>query len=747
MYRKMVRLICLMPILLFSHTSFAQNGSLLAAAQALSSHIKETASLSGTAIAGHYKTIEENKALLDGSPEIVTAFRNLINTYETKYGAFFLPGSEKVSFSRNNETTEDIHWAIFSTMQLIFDEVFNKGGLNDPTIFPLIEGYRFASSAQFPGLCEPPTNPDASHTVKINGSFKKTFGRDTQNWDWPARKPTGTYLAPGTIVKVTVPSVLVGKGYQIRVGAHAYDHEERNRNPVNRFSRISLLFDITNTTMTVANPLGGGIYIEVPSGADAGIVNVTITGAVRSPYFSAKSFHKTSNQEWVNAERGFPAPWADFQSEKFMMQVPRAWIYKLDDPSKLIAEWDASVDAVNDLMGFPRVRGKETIYLQADAILKASVHSPGYPAVNVTTGNPNSGDGYANNYLIRGPQYGSETEFHELGHSYRFPRMAYTNEAEVNLHYVTMANTVYDMDIGKAFFRAYAPGNRITEKQIENTAQYWMIGSLFRNGAEMQSWEETYKPAGYARLVDFGRLFGWEGLGKYWYSFNHDHENGLQSPGNNDGKMVRLCETSGLDIRPLWHFWGKHPQDSAEVRRQVEKLGLKPSRKIYDILNIYKDNFIPANNAEFRAFCQIWFGKEPSLTGIGTENDRAKQLASYNEETADSISSMVQSIIDLYFPEGQPPANIEHNMLPELKYGRAITVFPLLINDSFTVNFNPGVYDMVKIMSLSGREIQSRKIPASKSTLNMNINELNRGKYILMMSGEKTNQAVKIIKE
>ena len=52
--------------------------------------------------------------------------------------------------------------------------------------------------------------------------------------------------------------------------------------------------------------------------ADAGEVEVTVTGAVRSPYFSAKSFHTTTLQEWQDAERNHPAPWADFQSDKFM---------------------------------------------------------------------------------------------------------------------------------------------------------------------------------------------------------------------------------------------------------------------------------------------------------------------------------------------------------------------------------------------------------------------------------------------
>ena len=61
----------------------------------------------------------------------------------------------------------------------------------------------------------------AGIALKINASNPKTWGRDGGG---PAREPTGAYLAPGTIATVTVPKALVDKGYEIRVGAHSWDH-------------------------------------------------------------------------------------------------------------------------------------------------------------------------------------------------------------------------------------------------------------------------------------------------------------------------------------------------------------------------------------------------------------------------------------------------------------------------------------------------------------------------------------------
>ena len=86
----------------------------------------------------------------------------------------------------------------------------------------------------------------------------------------------------------------------------------------------------------MASPLGGGIYLEVPLRAEAGLVEVTLRNVVRSPFFSAKPCHRTTLDEWRNVERNHQAPWADFQSEKFMMQVPTRWIQKLEDPVTLM---------------------------------------------------------------------------------------------------------------------------------------------------------------------------------------------------------------------------------------------------------------------------------------------------------------------------------------------------------------------------------------------------------------------------
>ena len=111
-----------------------------------------------------------------------------------------------------------------------------------------------------------------------------------------ARRFTGAYLAPGTIAEVIVPDELVNAGYQIRVGGHSWDLGKKNN--VNRLFRVSNAFDITDNVVQVANPMGGKIYIEVPVGVDAGIVDVEFRNTIRRPFFANRSFDQTTQSEW-----------------------------------------------------------------------------------------------------------------------------------------------------------------------------------------------------------------------------------------------------------------------------------------------------------------------------------------------------------------------------------------------------------------------------------------------------------------
>jgi len=648
----------------------------LNALSAIAKHFRGTGSVNSTQLAAHFDTIVANKARFSESSQTIAAVFDLVAAYEEFRSTTVL----RIDFSDRNTQTKNFDWTLFHVMQGIMDEIYTAPVLAAHEA--LLNGFKLGVSAQFPGPCPPPADPTVSRTVSIQGSFQDTFGRHTQQWTTPARKPTGTYLAPGTIVTVTVPPSLVNKGYKVRVGCHSWDIETR-RIQVYRLDRATTLFPITATTTKIASPYGGGIYIEVPFGANAGVVDVTITGAARAPYFSAKSFHTTTASEWL-VERTHPAPWADFQSDKFMMQVPTKWIYALANPTTLMANWDKAMDAQNELMGFPLLRGKETQYPQVDIIMRYTAYAPGYPSVN-NTDNPNTDrGGNHSHYLVRGPNinaHSANVEFHEQGHAYFFPKFAGEMESNVNLAHVAILNRKFNYSLDAAFRGSL--GSTISYQTLETAAMAWMcVFNFSPRNSPMDAGEKAYQLKGHAKFVDIAKLYGWDCLGNYWRSFMLDEAAGLPTPTDTDALLLRLSRHVGKDIRPLFHFWGVFPENPNALAAALAAENIPPDIAIRDRLLHYK-TLVPANNAAFRTFASSWWGKQPTISGNWEEREHARQWdqtalfgtsdqqraditvnEEYIEPCAAQIRDRVQEIVDLYYPNNITPNPLGFSVPP-----------------------------------------------------------------------------------
>jgi hypothetical protein len=626
----------------------AMQAELISAIAALKSHISGTAALTDKQIEANKLTIDSTKDIFGHNDAIIKAAFDLVTTYDDKIGPLWVARGD---FNRK-APVNDIHWTVYNVMQNIMDRAYT--GENLARYGGLFDGFKFKCSARFPGSVDAPADPKKVYTVKVDASYPKPFKHEVMHQDVPARRPTGAYLAPGCIATVTVPQSLVGKGYSVRVGAHSWDNSSKPR--VLRLDRVSLVYPINDTQVKVASPLGGGIYIDVPLGTGAGVVDVTIRNAVRSPLFQATSYHKTSLAEWKDVERNIKAPWADFQTDKFMMQVPTSWICKLDDPVALLADWDKAMDAINDLMGLPHVWGHETMYLQVDLQMRASVFAPGYPTCNDRYDPKREYDGYATSYLVRGPQYAPDYAFHEQGHGFFFVKFPGERESTVNLLHVAALNGTFGIDLDEAFRGSRQMGKE-KFRTLDTTAVTWMTSLNFADKQPMNAAEKAYQLKGHAKFVDVARLFGWKVLGDFWHSFIADEEQGKDVPRDGDinEMSLRLSKCAGCDLTPLLHFWGTPPQDAKALKAAVAAAKLPPSAKVYDTLVHYK-SLVPKDNKALRDFATKWWGKQPSSKGFTTERGHAQQWEKYDEKTAAAITGTVQEIIDLYFPGGRPKA-------------------------------------------------------------------------------------------
>ncbi|MHC4502775.1 MAG: M60 family peptidase N-terminal accessory domain-containing protein, partial [Planctomycetota bacterium] len=247
----------------------------MSALATLKAHVEGSPGLDAKQVEAHKLTIDKHRKLFGHNGTIIKAAFDLVATYDKVNGPLWVSGK---SFNRGRSRKptpppKDIHWTVYNVMQNIMDFVYTPG--NVARYADILDGLKFGCSAHFPGAVAPPADPDAVYRVKINASYPKPFKHKIMHEERPARRPTGAYLAPGSIATVTVPAALVGKGYQVRVGAHCWDLSRKPR--VLRLDRVTLLYPIDSTDVKVASPLGGGIYIEVPLRADAaGVVEIAI---------------------------------------------------------------------------------------------------------------------------------------------------------------------------------------------------------------------------------------------------------------------------------------------------------------------------------------------------------------------------------------------------------------------------------------------------------------------------------------
>ncbi|NNG09216.1 MAG: hypothetical protein HKM92_03525 [Arenibacter sp.] len=616
--------------------------------------------------------VNDNKLFTDNY-DVINRGLEVIDLYESKYGGLFTKGTKSQGGFDRKASGYELEKLMLVIMQSVLDHSYTEANLR---AYPkLFNNKLFQTSSYFPGSVTPPADASKSYTVKINGTHLKVKGTPSNYIEEDARRPTGCYLAPGSIAKVTVPPSLVGIGATILVGAHTWDLTKKPT--IKRMDRVTTKYDINSTTTTIANPLGGGVYINIPYQKDLGILNITLENVVRSPYYARTAANKTSLSDWLNVERLRDAPWTDIETEKVMMQVPTSWIYAFDDIEATMDDWDMAMDAISTLIGRPLLRSKTVIYMQVDVIKRGKANFPGYPQSNVSYDPYTDYKGYHSSYLIDGPRnergYLTNVLFHEQGHAEKIYKFKGEIESMINFLWVAVHNKKYGVELNKAFeesFNGYGISHSIEEAAIS-----WMITENFRLGNPMSSktreyrQEFSYQPRGHAKYADLVRLFNWEAIEKFYANtsemwdrgeINYSYPNRVNEIPTDD-RILRMSQAAGYDLRPLIHFWGVHPIDFKSLEAEIQKDNLKKSTAIYDQLSYYK-TIVPMDNTAFRNFGLEDFSE--AKIQKSSYHDHVSQSYypgflkkwwnDYNEPEGQATVEQIQRIIDLYFPDGRP---------------------------------------------------------------------------------------------
>ena len=631
---------------------------------AIKAHLDGSVPLTGGQINTQIDLLAQTMyAMVDNKENLVAALA-IVDLYEAKQGgAVFINARTKNGKLPKGSTAIDgfeADRAVLAIQQGIHDLGFTP--TNFAKYHDVLVGKKFNSSDWFPGKVKVAADPTKTYTAKIKASMPKDQGMRTAYSQYFARRPTGYYLAAGDVATVTVPKALVNTGFIIRVGANV--HAKAFKNPIERPFGVVNKFPIVSETTEIANPYGGGIYIDAPYLSDAGVVDVKIKNVVPAPFFSATAHNKTTLIEWQTIQRNNGAPWADFESDKYMMQVPTSWIYKYEDPVTLMNDWDKRMDAVSELLGHPLVRNNYVMYSIVDLSIANDAFGIGYP-----TGNNSYNPSYAtdgNNkswFLVPGKDFWN-TEFHELGHAQLFSSFPGEGESSVNLLAAAVASKVYAVDIDLAFAKSFGGNDRLTREQ---SAMNWMVTPNFRAGKAMdisntEKDEVRYQHRGHAKYVEVAALFGWTALENFYKEENRvaDLATKPASDGLNDvdSRIFRMSKAAGADLTPLIHFWGVQPVDGVKLAKAVAGAGLKASPEIYDRLVKYQ-SIIPMTNAAFKLHASVFFNKPADKISNGPSPDYGEGwyyvwLNKYGPSEGEAAQIAMTNIVKKYFPNGRP---------------------------------------------------------------------------------------------
>lgn len=397
------------------------------------------------------------------------------------------------------------------------------------------------SAASFPGAV-PADAKRETRTVTIDTSVPQWHG-------------TGLYAAPGEVVTLTIPQSTVNRGLGVRIGSHTDTLWHLNK--WERFPDISLYRKLDATTVRIASPFGGTLFIDVPQrarsrNAVAGEVTITVANAVAAPRFVRGI---TDNATWKRSIRSAPGPWAEMEGKRVILSVPSSAIRDLDDPEALMAYWDEVLDKCYALYAAP-LRQRPERYCVDRQISAGYMHS-GYPIM--------TGDDVAKTFcdltILRGTT-GIKTWgfYHEMGHNFQQPEWTWAPFGEVtnNLFSLYGTETLNSAKVGAH--------PAMTAAQIETR----MKAVAAAPGKQPYYSSDPWYPLTMFWLIR--QEFGWEPFTRLFAEFRQlpPNERPRSEREKHDQFLTRFSPLVGHDLSAYLTAWGI--DTSPEARQKVANL-------------------------------------------------------------------------------------------------------------------------------------------------------------------------------
>lgn len=381
------------------------------------------------------------------------------------------------------------------------------------------------SAAAFPG----PVPPNADRHAAA-----ERFETRPHGW-----RSTGLYAPPGETVTLRFDTEAVGVGIEVQVGAWRDPQTFPQRV---RMRRVLRRWPVDDTPVTVASPVGGPIYLDLPAGLDPDKIAVQVEGAVRAPHYR---LGETDESEWRETTRHAPAPWAELETDKLVLTLPSAAVRGLEDPDALMRHWDRIHDAMRELE--PRQAshwGDRQFRYVADRKLSwGYMYCPSDGPIVV----PMSAAHEATDLAFITRPVGKPTMwgwYHEMGHAHQNRLWTFSGLGEVTVNIFT----VYALD------RVLGVDPDDDERARMGPAESWRRYDAFRESDRAFPGDPFTGLAMYALLW---QQFGWEPFQRVFAEYRALPPD--QQPADDQAKrdqwLIRMSNAVGRDLGPYFESW------------------------------------------------------------------------------------------------------------------------------------------------------------------------------------------------
>lgn len=300
-------------------------------------------------------------------------------------------------------------------------------------------GYIHPASKIFPGeVSKTAPRVNEQVVIPVKTGAQGLLEPDGVFYRWHS---TGLYVAAGDTVTVTIPPSAVPQHLKAQIGVH-----EDNLNHMDHYTRhvdnLTRTFELEQPATTIFSPFGGLLMINIPDTTSLKTLTVQVKGAVKSPYFKQGV---TSQEDWKNTIRQYPAPWAELATDKIILTVPSYRIRQLDDPGKLLQFWDEVMDTDAKLADIsPNRAHPERIIIDQQVAFGYMFTAPH----KIMAPDDESCALMLDEAQMRAK--GSWGHFHELGHRHQFWGIDFNGLGEVTVNLYTMY--VYDHLLHKGLY-------------------------------------------------------------------------------------------------------------------------------------------------------------------------------------------------------------------------------------------------------------------------------------------------------